>query len=97
MDSIKIIEEKENHVFKRKEIKAEMQAQKVPSKEELSELIAKKFSADKQVIVIENVRGKFGSSLFFIYAKIYKSVQDKEKIEPKLKKDEKAAEAPKIE
>ncbi len=94
MDSIKILEEKENHVFKRKEIKAEMHASKVPSKEEILELIAKKFSTEKQAVVIETIRGKFGSSLFFIYAKIYKSVQDKEKIEPKSKKGKKIAEAP---
>ena len=67
MDSIKIIQEKENNLFKRKEIQAEIQVSKnVPSKEEVSELIAKKFSAEKQAIVIEKINGKFGSSLFTI-------------------------------
>ena len=93
MDSIKIIQEKENNLFKRKEIKAEIHASKVPSKEEISELIAKKFSAEKQAVVIEKVSGKFGSSLFSISAKIYSSPADKDKIEPKSKKDKKV-EAP---
>jgi len=100
MDSIKIIQEKENNLFKRKEIQAEINALKVPSKEELSELIAKKFSAEKQAIVIEKINGKFGSSLFMISAKIYHSSADKDKIEPKSKKDKKSEaskEAPKQE
>jgi ribosomal protein S24E len=95
MDSINIIEEKENKVLKRKEIKAEINAQKVPNREEISELIAKKFSVEKQAVVIENINGKFGSSVFLIYAKIYSSIQDKEKIEPKSKKDKKEAESKK--
>jgi len=90
MDSIKILQEKENNLFKRKEIKAEIHASKAPSKEEISGMLAKKFSADKQAIVIENIRGKFGSSSFMIFAKIYHSEKDKEKIEPKSKKDKKA-------
>ena len=89
MDTIKIIKEKENNLFKRKEIHAEMHAQKVPSKEELSELIAKKFSAEKNAVVIEKINGKFGSSLVMISAKIYHSEEDKNKIEPKSKKDKK--------
>jgi len=95
MDSIKIIEEKENNVFKRREIKAEIHASKAPSKEEISDLIAKEFSVEKQTIVIENIHGKFGSPFFFIFAKIYGSVQDKDKVEPKSKKDKKAEETPK--
>lgn len=94
MDSIKIIDEKENQVFKRKEIKAEIHAPKVPSREEVSELIAKKFSTDKNTVVIESIKGKFGASIFIILAKVYHSAQDKEKTEPKPKKDKKAAEAP---
>lgn len=91
MDSIKIIEEKENYLFKRKEILAEVNAHKVPSKDEVSELIAKKLSANKETIVIERIKGKFGASLFMVSAKIYQTAQDKDKIEPKSKKDKKNA------
>jgi ribosomal protein S24E len=91
MESMKIIEEKENKIFNRKEIRAEIQAPKTPNKEELSNSIAEKFSVEKGLVVIENIDGKFGSSIFSVSAKIYNSSGDKEKIEPKSKKDKKAA------
>lgn len=98
METIKIIEEKENKVFNRKEIKAEIQASKTPNKEEISKSIAEKFSVEKELVVIEKINGKFGSLVFSVSAKVYKSLADKERIEPKSKKDKKAAaEAPKVE
>jgi ribosomal protein S24E len=93
MEAVKIIEERENNVMKRKEIILEIHAPKIPSKEECLDLIAKKFSVEKEVIAIERILGKFGCSLVSISAKIYFSPQDKEKIEPKQKK--KKSEAPK--
>jgi len=53
MDSLKIIEEKVNNVFKRKEVKFEMHFTKSPSKGEIAELIEKKFSSQKEMIVID--------------------------------------------
>lgn len=96
MDSIKILHEKDNALFKRKEIVAEIHAEKVPSKEEASDLIAKKFSSDKQTVEIERIKGKFGSRVFSVSAKVYHSLKDKENTEPKPKKDKKG-EAPKAE
>jgi len=93
MDSLKIIEEKVNNVFKRKEVKFEMHFTKSPSKGEIAELIEKKFSSQKEMIVIDSIKGRFGSPSFLVSAKIYKSEQDKDKTEPKSKKDKKG-EAP---
>lgn len=93
MDSLKIIQEKENPVFKRKGVTIEIHSNKVPSKEEVTELIAKKFSVEKNLIAIEKIQGKFGSYSILVSAKIYNSEQDKDKIEPKSKKGKKS-EAP---
>lgn len=92
-ENLKIIEEKKNDLFKRKEIIAEVHSLKIPSKEEILEMVAKKFSADKNTIVVERVRGKFGVSAFKFFAKVYSSEQEKDKIERKSKKDKKT-EAP---
>lgn len=92
--TLKIIKEIENPLFNRKEIVAEIGAEVVPKTAEALELVAKKFSAPQETIAIKKVIGKFGSKIFEIKASIYKTLEEKEKIEPKAKaKKEKAAPA----
>jgi ribosomal protein S24E len=90
METINIIEEKKNDLFKRKEIVAEVRSSKIPSRDELLDIVAKKFSAEKQVVVVERIKGKFGSSSFRFFAKVYASEKDKEKVERKSKKNKKS-------
>lgn len=86
-----ILEEKTNALLARKEIKAIVEAIKNPSIEEAATLIASHFKAEKDNIAIKIVKGKFGRNTFLINAFVYKSKEDKEKIEPK-KKVKKGAE-----
>ena len=83
-----IIKEKENPLFKRKEIQVSLDAQITPNKNEMTESIAQKFSTQPENIIIKGIHGRFGSKNFIINANIYSSKEEKEKTEPKRKKNQ---------
>ena len=87
MESLKILEEKENPLFNRKEVKLSIEAQVTPSKVDVEKLISEKFSALPETIKIKGIHGGFGSKTFTISANIYKTREDLEKTEPKSKKE----------
>ncbi len=84
---IKDIKETKNLVFERKEIEAKIHAEKNPTKKEAAELLAKKLSVSEEAIKIKGVYGKFGVKEFLIKANVYKSKEEKNKIERKTKKE----------
>ena len=86
-----ILEEKTNELLARKEIKVIVEATKNPSVDEAFALIIDKFKVDRDCIAIKLIKGKFGRDTFLVEAHIYKSKEDKEKIEPR-KKVKKGAE-----
>src|SRR3989344_4346718 len=86
---MEVLEDKENFLFNRREIKLIAKAEKNPNYEEALNLIAEEFKADKELIVIKGIKGKFGRNTFLITSFIYKSKEDKEGFE---KKKEKAKE-----
>ncbi|MDP2628279.1 MAG: hypothetical protein Q8P15_00070 [Nanoarchaeota archaeon] len=96
MEQIKIIQEKENPLFGRKEIQIEVVAKITPKKDEAEKLISEKFSVSLDGIKIKQILGKFGSNHFKIIANVYKTKEEKEKTEFKSKK-EKEAEAKALE
>ncbi len=87
MENFNIIEEKENPLFKRKEIKFEISAEVTPSHAEARKFISEKFSVPEENIRIKRLLGKFGSRKFIISANIYGSEQDKLDTEGQSKKD----------
>ena len=95
MENIKILQEKENSLFNRKEIQLSVEAEITPNHEDIKKLISEKFSTKIENIKIKKISGKFGSKTFTITANIYSSEEDKNKTEPKLKKkaEKKIAEA----
>ena len=88
-----ITKEKENPLFGRKEIQADIEAQITPSKNEMINLIAQKFSTQPENISIKGIHGRFGSRNFLVNANIYSSKEEKEKTEPKSKKQKMQEEA----
>jgi len=101
---MKIIEDKQNDVLRRRELKIVTDAGKNPSMEDAVKLIAEHFKVNEENIVVNNIRGKFGRKTFLIVASIYENKEDKDKTEITSKKkrdaDKKAAEtaaAPKAE
>jgi len=87
MDNFRLIEEKENPLFNRKEVVFEVRAKITPNRSEVKKLISEKFSTKDENIKIKKIHGRFGSNNFNVTSFIYKSEEDKNKIEPKTKKD----------
>lgn len=85
IEDFKILKEIQNPLFNRKEIQISIKTQITPKKEDAEKLICEKFSTQLENIKIKKIIGKFGSKVFTITAKIYKSKQDKENTEPRLK------------
>lgn len=94
---MKVIEDKQNEFFKRKEVKVIVGAGKNPSTPEASKLIADEFKASEENIAIQSVKGKFGRNTFLIVANIYNSKEDKEKMAFKTRKQRKQESKGKIE
>lgn len=92
MKNFKIIEEKDNKLFNRKEIRASIEADITPNNTDIEKIISKKFSIQPENIKIKKIKGSFGSNNFIISANIYNSKKDKESIEGK-SKGEKIAES----
>ncbi len=84
---LQISEEKNNALFKRKEITATAEAESTPSREEVLKVLTEKFSVPVENIKIKGIHGKFGSKTFNIQANIYEFAEDKETIEIKKKKE----------
>jgi ribosomal protein S24E len=92
MDSdIKIIQQKENPLFQRKEVKVVVKADSNPSFSDAEKIISDNFKTSPESIKILGIDGKFGRDTFLITSNIYKSPEDKNKIEkkPKKKKEKK--------
>ena len=86
--TLKIVEEKNNLLFKRKEVKATLESETAPSRTHILELLSKKFSASPESIKILGIKGSFGFKKFCIEANIYQSKEEKEMVELKKKKEE---------
>jgi ribosomal protein S24E len=78
---LKILEQKENPIFNRKEILSEIEMNLVPSRESAKKLISEKFSAPVENIEIRKISGKFGSHIFSINAFLYASEEERKQLE----------------
>jgi ribosomal protein S24E len=91
MADLNILEQKENKLFNRKEIVAEIEADVTPSNTEVETLVTEKLSAQPESVKIKQILGKFGSHTFKVIANVYDTKEDKERIEPKVKQKKGAA------
>lgn len=82
---MKILEDKNNKLLARNEIKVVAEAAKNPSMAEASKLIAEHFKSNEDSVAVKSVKGKFGRNTFLISANVYKSKEHKDATEPKLK------------
>ena len=89
---IKIISEKENALFFRKEIVLEIEADITPSKDKIMEIISERFKSDKNLVRVRKVDSKFGSNLFVVFADLYNSKESFEKVVKRTKQELKALE-----
>jgi ribosomal protein S24E len=95
MAEIKVLNEKHNPLFNRKEVQVSIDAGATPKTSEAEEFVAKQFSSSAENVKIKMIKGKFGSTNFVVTANIYSSKEDKDKIESKAKKEKKKKEAAK--
>jgi len=91
--TLKILEEKHNQLFKRKEIKAALESETTPSRNHVLELLSKKFETPKENIKIKGIKGNFGVKNFSIEANIYPSEEEKDMVELKKKKETRPSDA----
>lgn len=86
---MKVLEEKDNSMLNRKEIKIIIDADKNPSMAEAMKTVAEKFKAAEDLVAVKEIKGKFGRGTFLISANIYNKKEDKDQLEKK--KEKKAA------
>jgi len=84
-EKMKILNERKNPAFDRREIEVEGILDVTPKIKEAEELIGKEFSANPENVKIKKIKGRFGSKNFVITANIYSSKEEKDKIETKIK------------
>jgi small subunit ribosomal protein S24e len=87
-----VLDEKENKLFNRKEIKLNVKHPKLstPSKAQIAKELAGKYSLPEENIVIDYIQTHKGTNESFIKAKVYKQ---KPKLKAKKAKEEKKVEA----
>lgn len=83
---MKILENKENNLLGRREVKLIVEAGKNPSYLEASKQVAEHFKCQEDLIEIKEIKGKFGRATFLISAFIYKDKENKLQLEKKKEK-----------
>ncbi len=91
--TLKILEEKDNALFGRKEIRAALDSEITPSRSHVLELLSKKFSVPVENVKIKGIRGNFGVKSFAVEANIYVSEEIKNSVELKKKKETRPGDA----
>jgi len=92
---LKVISEKINPLFKRKELIFHVKTDISPSKKDVMKTISEKYSAPADTIRVLDIKGRFGTREFTIRANIYPSKKERDTTE-KLTNKEKIAEGEKI-
>ena len=75
----------QNKLLNRREVQVVMESSSNPGFDGAKKIIGDNFKAKDEMIVVKKVKGKFGRDTFLVDAFIYDSVNDKERIEPKVK------------
>jgi ribosomal protein S24E len=88
----KITEQKEHPLLSRKELVIELAFDKAtPSNQELKKLVASNTKADENAIVVKQIKSEFGARNAKAIVYIYKSKEDKAKMENTTKKQRAAS------
>jgi len=74
-----------NELLKRREVRALLEAQSNPGFAQAQTALAQTMKVQEEVIALKNVRSQFGSKTFIVEACVYDSLEDKQRIEPKVK------------
>lgn len=84
---MKILEERQNPLFARKELKISVNESITPSKENLKKAVSEKFSVDEGLVRVVEIKGKFGSQEFIAVIDIYETVDEFKRVVKKTKQE----------
>lgn len=84
-----ILSEKENALFRRKEVLLEVENNSTPNVSDAEKFVSEKFSTTPEKVKVKKIHSKFGSNKFDVLAFVYDSEEDKNRIEPKIKEKKK--------
>ncbi len=94
--NIEILEQKNNLLLKREEIKILVFDEKTPSFSEASKIVGEKFNKPEENINIQKIKGKFGERTFLILAFIYEDLELRKKFGAKKKTKLKQEKKPEV-
>ena len=78
-----------NVLLNRREISIVIDSASNPGFDKTASVISEHFNVSKDVLAIKSLKGNFGNNSFLVNAFIYDSVENKNRIEPKIKVKEK--------
>lgn len=78
---MEIIEDKDNFLLNRREVKVLVESKTNPTYKESKEILVKQFDSEGDKIVVKKIKGKFGMNTFLISGFIYKNKEDMQKFE----------------
>ena len=84
---VQSVQENENILLNRKEVKINVEAEITPSRSEVIKVVCEKFKCSEDVVKIIKIDSNFGTKVFTIIADIYGSKELKESIALKKKKE----------
>ena len=79
------MEESNNVLLKRKEIRFVVKEQSNPGFEKVKSILVEKLKVSPEVVAIKKIKNNFGTHEFVVKAFVYNSEKDRLKIEPKVK------------
>jgi ribosomal protein S24E len=71
MKNFKVLNDKKNPLFKRRELELEIESMVIPSKSDIQKRISEDFSSPEENIFVKSIKGKFGSRILKISSFIY--------------------------
>ncbi|MBI2452107.1 hypothetical protein HYV50_03450 [Candidatus Pacearchaeota archaeon] len=90
---MKVLKEIKNNLLRRKEITFVIESNSNPGFKNSKKSIVEKLKAPEENVVVKSVKNNFGTREFLIESFIYDSKVDKERIEPKFKKEKQSKKA----
>ena len=82
---MKILNEFENILLKRRELEFVVRESSNPGFEKMREMVAKEFNSETGNVVVKNVKNNFGDNNFVVSAFIYDSAEGLKMTEPEKK------------
>ena len=88
---MKSLNKTRNDLLKRDEISLALEHTSTPSMAEATKLLSENLKVAAEMVVVKDIRNKYGSREFIVRAFVYDSADGKQKVEPRPKEKKSAA------